>query len=158
MALVTLLRENCELPEYGWSLWVRAMAPALGEDYEFKGRGGGHAGYMYKCIGSNLSNYAMHCGIYEWEARKAGQPNGVVNVGSTCRSKAGALKGRIREYCRDGSHKDVLIDDALTLRDTNFGLVLNPLELELVKRPLQKMQKTSPWLSITMLGTLETMR
>ena len=34
-------------------------------------------------------------------------------VGSTCRAKSGALKSRIHDYCRDGSHKEDLINAAL---------------------------------------------
>ena len=37
----------------------------------------------------------------------------VVYVGSTCRTKRGALRSRILEYCTNGSHKDDLINNAL---------------------------------------------
>lgn len=41
------------------------------------------------------------------------QPNHVVYVGSTCSCKPGSLRDRILEYCRSGSHKDDLMNDAL---------------------------------------------
>ena len=37
----------------------------------------------------------------------------VVYVGSTCREKPGALRDRIQSYCRNGSHKEELMNDAL---------------------------------------------
>ena len=64
-------------------------------------------------IRNTFPNEAEHCGIYEWQARFDGQPNRVLYVGSTCRGKAGALRDRILEYCRNGSHKKDLINDAL---------------------------------------------
>ena len=113
MAL-TLLRENCELPEYGWSLWLKAMIPALGEDHDFIPRGGGHFGYRHKNIrdvfgGAHWGN----CGIYEWKTVRADQPDRVVYVGSTCRA-TDTVRARISEYCNHGSHKRDLINDALT--------------------------------------------
>ena len=61
---------------------------------------------------------AKHCGIYEWQARGTlpDQHNHVVYVGSTCRCKPGSLRERILEYCRNGSHKKDLINDALERR------------------------------------------
>ena len=108
------LREDSHLPAAGWSNWKKAMVPNRPEDdpQHLQARNG--SGSIWRNIGNALSDYGRHCGIYEWQARQAGQPNRVVYVGSTCRSKPGALIGRIRKYCTNGSHKDVLIDDALT--------------------------------------------
>ena len=56
------------------------------------------------------------CGIYEWRAIQQGQPNRVVYVGSTC-TRWGhhePLESRILRYCSNGSHKEALINDALT--------------------------------------------
>ena len=72
------------------------------------------SGFIWRNIRAAFPDYGRHCGIYEWKARQAGRPNrAVVYVGSTCWDKPGALKGRILQYCTNGSHKRVLIDDAL---------------------------------------------
>ena len=106
-------RENCELPENGWSLWVRAMIPALGEDRDFIPRGGGHVGYKNKNTKSAFGAYVANCGIYEWKAVRADQPSRVVYVGSTCKA-TDTLQVRISEYCNHGFHKKALINDALS--------------------------------------------
>ena len=98
-----------------WSRWVQAMVPSqpLGEDYETRGGG---KGVMCKEIRNVLPDVMRRCGIYEWQARGTfvGQPDEVVvYVGSTCRRKQGALRGRILEYCVNGSHKYGIINIAL---------------------------------------------
>ena len=50
----------------------------------------------------------------------------VVYVGSTCRVKPGALRERIQSYCRDGSHKEDLINDAL-LRGYELWVRVKPI-------------------------------
>lgn len=105
------LRENSHVPTEGWSGWKRAMVPQQG--HNLQPRGQNQVGYTCSSIRNAFPDEAEHCGIYEWQVRKSGQPNRVVYIGSTCRGKAGALRGRILEYCRNGSHKKDLINEAL---------------------------------------------
>ena len=111
------LRENSHLPIAGWSHWEKAMVPALREGVD-EPRGPGQIGFMRKNIRNAFPDLARRCGIYEWAAKGTlhGQPNNkiVVYLGSTCRAKPGALRGRILEYCTNGSHKKDLINDALS--------------------------------------------
>ena len=69
-----------------------------------------------KKVDKKLGRYGRRCGIYEWRARleKKGAKGKVVYVGSTCRAKPKALKERILEYCRNGSHKNKEINYALS--------------------------------------------
>lgn len=100
----------------GWSKWKKAMVPL---DPHRKHRGDpDQVGLIHSRIEKAFRDKARHCGIYEWRAEGtlSGQPDRtVVYVGSTCRcpSKPGVLLARILEYCRDGSHKKDLINDAL---------------------------------------------
>ena len=101
-------RECSHLPRAGWSDWELAMAPVpLG----FEPRGP-NQGLIRSGIRNALS---LQFGIYEWRAKGTlrGQPNHVVYLGSTCTVKPGALRGRILQYCTNGSHKQDLINDAL---------------------------------------------
>lgn len=68
---------------------------------------------MWSGIEDTFGDKGESCGIYEWQTRKKGCRNSVVYVGSTCRSKEGALIDRILEYCRNGSHKADRINKAL---------------------------------------------
>ena len=107
------LRENSHVPTEGWSGWKRAMVPRQIEGHNLQPRGENQFGFICSSIRNAFPDQAKHCGVYEWQARKSGQPNRVVYVGSTCRGKEGALRDRILEYCRNGSHKKDLINDAL---------------------------------------------
>ena len=84
----------------------------------FERRSDGEQGLMCANIREALPDEMSECGIYEWQARRprrgtrAGHRN-VVYMGSTCRENPGALRGRILEYCTDGSHKSAIINDAL---------------------------------------------
>ena len=114
MAL-TRLREDWNLPEDGWSPWIRAMIPALGEeDQYFIRRADGQVGYRYKYIRSHLQYYAAYYGIYEWKAVRSDQPSKIVYVGSAYRAGDTSLRDRISQYCTSGSHKKSMINDALT--------------------------------------------
>ena len=106
-------REDSHLPTAGWSNWRMAMVPdEEGHDPQnLKARTG--SGFIWRNIRAAFPDYGRRCGIYEWQAQRGDQPNRVVYVGSTCWDKPGALKGRILQYCTNGSHKRVLIDDAL---------------------------------------------
>lgn len=109
-------RERSHLPAAGWSDWEPAMVPMrLDLPVGFELRGPNQTGLICSSIRSAFPMQARHCGIYEWRAKGTlrGQPNHVVYLGSTCRAKPGALRGRILEYCTNGSHKINLINDAL---------------------------------------------
>ena len=107
-----MLRENGRPRKKGWSDWFVAMVPFRSD--AVKNRAPGHHGYILRDIERAFPGEAGHCGIYEWKAQKPGRAKSfVVYVGSTCRDKPGALRARINEYCRDGSHKSELINDAL---------------------------------------------
>lgn len=109
-------REESHLSEAGWSNWEQAMVPTFREGFD-EPRRQGQTGFMCSSIKRAFPNQARHCGIYEWAAMGTlrGQPNNrvVVYIGSTCRGKPGALRGRILEYCRDGSHKRKRMNVAL---------------------------------------------
>ena len=104
-------REGCRLSTTGWSDWELAMVPLV-DGFEKRGETD-RKGFICSNIRNAFPDEAERCGIYEWQARKSGQPNRVVYVGSTCRDKVGALRARILEYCTNGSHKRRLINDAL---------------------------------------------
>ena len=109
-------REISRLPSKGWSKWTKAMVPpCYNVGKNLKRRGPNQVGLMCSSIRKAFPDQARHCGIYEWRAKGTfpGQPNHVVYLGSTCRVKPGALRGRILEYCTNGSHKSVDINDAL---------------------------------------------
>lgn len=107
------LREKSHLPTADWSVWERAMVPPEIVGSNLKQRRN-QVGLYCSSIKNAFPDQAEHCGIYEWAARLPGQHNNrVVYVGSTCRGKRGSLRDRILEYCRNGSHKKDLINDAL---------------------------------------------
>ena len=107
-----MFREDGRPRREGWSDWAVAMVPsALG--YEVRNRAGDNNGYIVRDIGRAFPDEARRCGIYEWKAEKPGSRSVVVYVGCTCRAKPGSLRARINEYCRDGSHKALFINDAL---------------------------------------------
>jgi hypothetical protein len=107
-------RENVETIETppgigNWSNWHEVMVP--GKDLEgYKNRNLDHEGSY------NLrEDYPAKgvCGIYEWKVEREGDEK-VVYVGSSC-NQGQSMKGRIVEYCQDGSHDPArgLINDAL---------------------------------------------
>ena len=98
-------REHSHLPA-GWSNWEEAMVPVFRSRVD-EPRGPNQAGFMRSSIRSAFPDKGRHCGIYEWRAKgtKPHQPNHVVYLGSTCTVKPGALRGRILQYCTNGSHK-----------------------------------------------------
>lgn len=114
--MAALLREKSNLPAEGWTDWKRAMVPPETVGRNLKPRGKNQVGLICSSIEDAFPDQAQCCGIYEWQARRSDQPNRVVYVGSTCRKKQGLLKGRILEYCRNGSHKSDLINEALGRR------------------------------------------
>ena len=105
-------REGSHLPVAGWSNWELAMAPL---PVGFEPRGPNQPGMIFSGIRNAFPLQARHCGIYEWRAKGTlpHQPSHIVYLGSTCRTKPGALRGRILEYCANGSHKRHLSNDAL---------------------------------------------
>ena len=107
------LRENSRLPTERWSDWKRAMVEVSPQAVGYEPRGSNQVGFICSSIREAFPGQAQKCGIYEWQARSSDQPNRVVYVGSTCRSKRGSLRDRILEYCTSGSHKEDLINNAL---------------------------------------------
>ena len=79
----------------------------------FEPRGPNQAGLICSSIRSAFPYFARHCGIYIWRAKATlqHQPSHVVYPGGTCTVKPGALKGRILQYCTNGSHEQDLIND-----------------------------------------------
>ena len=112
------VREDGRPKKEGWSDWSEAMVPFPLDDV--KNRAPGNHGYIVRDIAwKSVSWWSTTLwNIYEWKAEKPGRRSVVVYVGSTCRAKSGALRARINEYCRDGSHKSKLINDALRRRYT----------------------------------------
>ncbi len=107
-------RESSHLPTAGWSEWSRAMVPPNVEGKNLEPRGANQVGFICSSIRTAFPDKAQHCGIYEWAAVGPLPGRLVVYLGSTCRGKPGALRGRILEYCNNGSHKANLINDALS--------------------------------------------
>lgn len=110
-------RERSRLSRKGWSKWIKAMVPQYTAGRNLKRRGPNQVGFIHSCIRKAFPDLAQLCGIYELAAKRPllGQhKNRVVYLGSTC--KPGTLKGRIQDYCRNGSHKADLINDALRRR------------------------------------------
>ena len=107
------LPENSRVSTEGWSVWKKAMVPRQAEGHNLQPRRQNQLGFICSSIRNAFPDEAEHCGIYEWQARSSGHSNRVVYVGSTCRGKAGALRDRIIEYCRNGSHKKDIINGAL---------------------------------------------
>lgn len=106
-------RERNSLPRKGWSVWIRAMVPPyytiISKNLQPWGRN--QVGFISSSIRKALPLLSRHCGIYEWGVKRpllGVTKIRVVYVGST-----GALRGRIQRYCRDGSHKEDLINAAL---------------------------------------------
>ena len=100
-----------------WSIWEPAMIPMRPDLLVgFEPRGPNQAGLICSSIRNAFPLQAQHCGIYEWRAKGTlpHQPSHIVYLGSTCRTKPGALRRRILEYCTNGSHKGDLINDALS--------------------------------------------
>ena len=119
-------REKSRLPRKGWSKWIKAMVPDYTAGKNLKRRGPNQVGFISASIRKAFPHLANLCGVYEWGAKRPllGQhKNRVVYLGNTC--KPGALKGRIQGYCRNGSHKADLMNDAL-LRGYEFSVRFKP--------------------------------
>lgn len=112
-------RERNSLPRKGWSVWIKAMVPPYYIAFStlnLQPRGPNQVGFISSDIREDFPILAGLCGIYEWGVKRPllGESKiRVVYVGSTCRVKPGALQSRIQDYCRDGSHKEDLINAAL---------------------------------------------
>lgn len=110
-------RETNRLPSKGWSQWKRAMVPPYYTvSKRLQRRGPNQVGFVSSSIRKAFPHLGRHCGIYEWGARRPLLGETEIKplyLGSTCRAKPGALKGRIRDYLRNGSHKQDLMNDAL---------------------------------------------
>ena len=105
-------RERSRLPRKGWTIWTKAMVPYYTAGKNLERRGPNQVGFISPRIRYFFPQLARHCGIYEWGAKRPGQrKNKVVYLGNTC--NPAALEGRIQGYCRNGSHKADLINDAL---------------------------------------------
>ena len=118
MATDRLIREENRLQGENaqrWSNWVKAMVPPNATGRNLEPRGQNQVGFISLGIRDAFPSEAPRCGIYEWQARKQGQPNMVVYVGSTCRDRD-SLRRRIREYYNNGSHNEDLINEAFSQR------------------------------------------
>lgn len=106
--------ESDILLENGWKAWKKVMVPTIAgnETHKFSKRSGAHQGFRRKKLNNAFATYGDECGIYEWRAKRNGEIT-VVYIGSTCRAKPGSLRQRIKEYCLNGSHKEVYINEAL---------------------------------------------
>ena len=110
-------RERNSLPSKGWSPWIRAMVPPYyNASKNLQRRGPNQVGFISSKIRTALPHLARHCGIYEWGAKRPLLGETKIKplyLGSTCRAEKGALTGRIRDYLRNGSHKEDLMNDTL---------------------------------------------
>ena len=96
-----------------WSNWIWIMSrvkPFQSRGRRWTRRNG--VGYRLKYSELMLRIPANTCGIFELSAR-SGAHWVVVYVGSTCRKRKGKLLNRIQEYCKQGSDKGELINDAI---------------------------------------------
>lgn len=94
-----------------WSTWKKVIAPASsgkrpGTNFEKHGNR-----VACKKTSAVLGQNSKRSGIYELRVTK-GSKHKVVYVGKAERN-GNALGGRIREYCRDGSHKKKEINQAV---------------------------------------------
>ena len=94
-----------------WSSWKKVIAPASsgkrpGTNFEKHGNR-----VACKKTSAVLGHNSKKSGIYELKITK-GSKQKVVYVGKAARD-GNALGGRIREYCRDGSHKKKEINQAV---------------------------------------------
>jgi len=116
-----LTRENvlCNSPLFRdwnrrWSKWVLAMTPNSRRHFKIRASGAGYR-IKKKALKSKFRNQKYSCGIYEWKAKNTStKEEYVAYIGSTCTSKRGNFITRIYQYCSDGSHKFMHIDQALT--------------------------------------------
>ena len=113
--MAKLRRERISLPSKGWSKWIRAIVPPYySVNKNLQRRGPNQVGFISSRIRKVLPHLARHCGIYELGARRPLLGETAIKplyLGSTCRAKKGALTGRIRDYLRNGSHKQDLMND-----------------------------------------------
>ena len=153
-------REHSHLPTARWSDWERAMVPrgpqTVGKNRE---RGGpNQVGFMCSSIRNAFpwvrpdtaefmnGQLREHCPINPIM-------NYVVYFGNTCAVKPGASRGRILDYCTNGSHKPALINYALG-RGYELWVRVKIVEGKNPTRELQlKTWKTHFLLGMTMLGT-----
>ena len=121
--------ERNSLPSKGWSKWTRAMVPPCSTfSKKLQRRGPNQVGFVSSSLRKAFPHLARHCGIYEWGARRPLQGETVdkpLYLGSTCRAKPGELRGRIRDYLRNGSHKQDLMNDAL-LKEYELWVRIKP--------------------------------
>lgn len=106
--------KNDILLKNGWNTWKKVMVPTVAGHQRdtFSKRPGAHQGFRRKELNNAFATYGYECGIYEWRAKRNEEIT-VVYIGSTCRAKRGSLWQRIKEYCLNGSHKEVYINEAL---------------------------------------------
>ncbi|XP_053393955.1 uncharacterized protein LOC123525290 [Mercenaria mercenaria] len=98
--------DSC-LPGQNWSKWHQLMTPQKNEiESGWIRRDHGHTGY--RLTDENLKDVVIYeRGVYEWMIKKDSRII-VVYTG-----KAKRLLQRLTDYCKNGSHKEKLINDAL---------------------------------------------
>ena len=87
-------RENSRLhPADEWSKWKKAMVPGQPGNSSYREARTGSGSIWRNIRNAFPDGETRKCGIYEWQARKAHQPDRVVYVGCTCSDpkKRGAL-------------------------------------------------------------------
>jgi hypothetical protein len=92
-----------------WSTWRKVMVQGRNRGDGYTNRNNGHVG-SYR-LAQDFPGRGV-CGIYEWMVRRRPKEM-VVYVGSSCNAGSTPLRGRILQYCRNGSHKANLINHAL---------------------------------------------
>ena len=102
---------NVAVPERVWSEWVKLMDPNRDVGGDYKNRNDGHNGsYRERRLPDD-----GECGIYEWKMVNPcdEEDTCVVYLGKSCSQTRAPLRDRILQYCRDGGHKDELINHTL---------------------------------------------
>lgn len=103
-------------PGSSWSRWYTALLPkAPNRSPMYEKREEGDDVVIYKEIRNRFVGRAGYDdGIYELSVLKKGKPRYVVYIGAAHRKGPGSISERILEYCTSGSHKDKLINKAMS--------------------------------------------
>ena len=100
-----------------WSGWVKVMKPTIKIKRDANGvnwikRERPHPGFRLSSF-KRTNIPSKICGIYEIKATRSGRQPYVVYIGSTCTENK--LRGRLTQYCLNGSQIDDALDKGYTL-------------------------------------------